>query len=53
MLQRGQTANGKESKQKELAEKIATKKLKLNEAGEQISDISFAEELPKQRSLTI
>ena len=47
-------ANEKERKRKEqderarvLAEEIAAKKLKLNEAGEQISDISFAEELPK------
>ena len=30
-----------------LAEEIAAKKLKLNEAGEQISDISFVEEPPK------
>lgn len=52
--QRGQRANEKESKRKEqeerervLAEEIAAKKLKLNEAGEQLSDISFSEELPK------
>lgn len=30
-----------------LAEEIAAKKLKLNQVGEQISDISFAEEFPK------
>ena len=30
-----------------LAEEIAAKKLKLNQAGEQISDVSFAEEFPK------
>ena len=49
--QRGQRANEKERKRKEqeerervLAEEIAAKKLELNEAGEQISDISFAEE---------
>ena len=30
-----------------LVEEIAVKKLKLNEAGEQVSDICFAEELPK------
>ncbi|KAL9962200.1 hypothetical protein ACROYT_G031282 [Oculina patagonica] len=52
--QRGQRANDKENKRKEyeererkLAEEIAAKKLRLNEAGEQVSDISFAEELPK------
>ena len=52
--QRGQRANEKERKRKEqeerervLAEEIAAKKLKLNEAGEQISDISFVEEPPK------
>lgn len=52
--QRGQRANDKERKRKEheererrLAEEIAAKKLRLNEAGEQVSDISFAEELPK------
>ena len=51
--QRGQRANEKERKRKEqeereraLAEEIAAKKLKLNEPGEQISDISFAEEPP-------
>lgn len=49
-----QRANEKERKRKEqderervLAEEIAAKKLKLNEVGEPISDISFAEELPK------
>ena len=52
--QRGQRANDKERKRKEheererrLAEEISAKKLRLNEAGEQVSDISFAEELPK------
>ena len=52
--QRGQRANQKERKRKEqderervLPEEIAAKKLNLNEAGEQISDISFAEELSK------
>ena len=52
--QRGQRANDKERKRKEheererkLAEETAAKKLRLNEAGEQVSDISFAEELPK------
>ena len=52
--QRGQRANDKEKKRKEyeererkLAEEIAAKKLRLNEAGEQVSDISFAEEPPK------
>ena len=51
--QRGQRANEKERKQKEqgerervLAEEIAAKKLKLNEAGEQVSDISFVKETP-------
>ena len=51
--QRGQRANEKERKRKEqeerervLAEEIAAKKLKLNEPGEQISDISFAKEPP-------
>ena len=64
--QRGQIANEKERKRKEqeerervLAEEIAAKKL-MNEAGEQISDISFAEEpqsvsipVHKQRSFII
>ena len=64
--QRGQRANEKERKRKEqeerervLAEEIAAKKL-MNEAGEQISDISFAEEpqsvsipVHKQRSFII
>ena len=52
--QRGQRANDKEKKRKEyeemerkLAEEIAAKKLRLNEAGEHVSDISFAEQLPK------
>ena len=52
--QREQRANEKERKRKEqeerervLAEEIAAKKLKLNQAGEQISDVSFAEEFPK------
>ena len=30
-----------------LAEEIAAKKLRLNEAGEQVLETSFAEELPK------
>ena len=48
--QRGHRANEKERKRKEqeerermLAEEIAANKCKLNEASEQISDISFAE----------
>ena len=52
--QRGQRANEKERKRKEqeerervLAEEIAAKKLRLNDAGEQVSEISVAEELPK------
>ena len=38
---------GQDERERALAEEIAAKKLKLNEAGKQISDISFAEELPK------
>ena len=50
--QRGQRANEKERKRKEqldreraLAEEIAAKKLKLNEAGEQVSSICFTNEV--------
>ena len=50
--QRGQRANEKERKRKEqldreraLAEEIAVKKLKLNEAGEQVSSICFTNEV--------
>ena len=50
--QRGQRANEKERKRKEqldrehaLAEEIAAKKLKLNEAGEHVSSICFTEEV--------
>ena len=39
--------NKYEERECKLAEVIAAKKLRLNEAGEQVSDISFAEELPK------
>lgn len=52
--ERGQRANEKERKRKEqqerermLAEEMAAKKLKLNEAGESVCDICFAEELEK------
>ena len=50
--QRGQRANKKERKRKDqldrehaLAEEIAAKKLKLNEAGEHVSSICFTEEV--------